>query len=298
MGGGLSPSDYRRGLLCTALGVLFLTPDALLVRLIHADSWTLLFWRGLLMSLSFSVFLGLAGLSPKNLNLKGLLAALFLALSTTCFVLSLHHTQAANTLIIVATSPLLAAVMSAVFLREVVPPITWMAILVAVGGVSLSLQDGLGRESLVGELYAAGSAVCMASHFTALRWWRSENGPLAVWAAGFLTALVALPLAPTLSVAADEIVWTALLGGLVLPLAFGLMAVGPRYLPAPEVGLLLLGETVLGPLWVWLALKEQPGRATLTGGLIVVMTLCAHSLYRRRGAKKAAATAPPPPASS
>ena len=297
MGGGLNPSDYRKGLLCTALGVLFLTPDALLVRLIHADSWTLLFWRGLLMSLSFSPFLYLTGLSPKNLNSKGLLAALSLALSTNCFVLSLHHTQAANTLIIVATSPLLAAILSAVFLKEVVPPVTWAAILVALGGVSLSLQDGLGRESMAGELYAAGSAVFMASHFTSLRWWKSKDGPLAVWAAGFLIALIAFPLAPTLTVASEEIIWTVLLGGVVLPLAFGLMAVGPRYLPAPEVGLLLLGETVLGPLWVWLALREQPGRATLFGGVVVVVTLCAHSLYRRRGVKASVATAPPPPAS-
>ena len=75
--------------------------------------------------------------------------------------------------------------------------------------------------------------------------------------------------------------WTALLGLVVLPTAFGLMAVGPRYLPAPEVGLLLLGETVLGPIWVWLVLGETPGSSTLTGGALVILTLALHGAYRK-----------------
>lgn len=262
--------------------MLFLTPDSLLVRLIEAEPWTLLFWRGLLMSAGFSLFLLGRRLSPTELGRPGWLAAGFLAGSTTCFVFSLGHTHVANTLVIIATSPLIAALLSLIILKEKVAWSTQAAIALATCGVVLSLGDGLQKGTLMGELFAAGSALCMACHFTTLRWWKSDRGPLAVWGAGILTALVAWPMSTTLAVPTRDLGWLVLLGLVVLPIAFGLMAVGPRYLPAPEVGLLLLGETVLGPLWVWLILKEQPGSTTLLGGLVVVLTLILHSLYRRR----------------
>jgi drug/metabolite transporter (DMT)-like permease len=67
------------------------------------------------------------------------------------------------------------------------------------------------------------------------------------------------------------------MGLIMLPLSFGLMFIGPRYIPAPEVSLVLLLEAVLGPLWVWLALGEDPGVRTLFGGAIVLATLVVHS---------------------
>ena len=233
------------------------------------------------MAAAFSGFLRWRKLSPVHLTGKGWLAATFLACSTTCFVFSLQYTHAANTLVIIATSPLIAAILSWLFLKELVPFSTWAAILVATVGVYLSLHDGFSQGRLVGELFAAGSAVSMACHFTTLRWWKSDHGPLAVWGAGLLTAALALPWASPTQIPSGDVIWLLLLGALVLPLAFGFMAVGPQYLPAPEVGLLLLGETVLGPLWVWLALSEQPSRATLGGGAVVIVTLVAHSLHRR-----------------
>ena len=278
--------DYRKGLLWTSLGVLCLTPDSLLVRFIDTDPWTLLFWRGLLMSLSLSAYLLVRRAPLSQMNGKGWLAATFLALSSACFVFSLQSTHAANTLVIIATSPLIAAVISWLFLRESIPLATWAAILIATSGVALSLGDGLQRGNLTGELFALGSALAMACHFTALRWWRSEHATLAICGAGFLMAGVSLLWAKPTSVPAPDIGWVLLLGAVVLPLAFAMMAVGPRYLPAPEVGLILLGETVLGPAWVWLFLRETPGPSTLAGGAIVVLTLTAHSLYRKKQSAK------------
>jgi drug/metabolite transporter (DMT)-like permease len=275
-------SDYQKGLLFTTCGVLTLTPDALLVRLIQVESWALLFWRGILMSLGFSLFLLWKRIPLGKLNARGWLAAVFLACSTTCFVFSLEHTHAANTLVIIATSPLIAAILSQAFLKERVPLVTWAAIAVATLGVLLSLSDGLGRGSLKGELFAGVSAVSMACHFTTLRWWKSEYGPLSIWGAGLVAAILALPFAESLRVPSADIGWVVLLGLVLLPTAFGLMAVGPRYLPAPEVGLLLLGETVLGPVWVWMAVGEEPGKATLGGGALVIVTLAAHAAFRRR----------------
>ena len=233
------------------------------------------------MSLGFSVFLLWRGISPRNLAPRGYLAALFLACSTTCFVLSLESNPVANTLVIIATSPLLAAILAQVFLGERVERATWIAIIFAFIGVALSLRDNYQGGSLTGSLFAAGSALSMASHFTALRWWKSEYAPLSVWGAGWIAALFSLLFAQPTAVENSDIPYLLLLGLLVLPAAFGLMAVGPKYLPAPEVGLLLLGETALGPLWVFLVLKERPGSNTLWGAVLVILTLGGHALYRR-----------------
>ncbi len=79
-----------------------------------------------------------------------------------------------------------------------------------------------------------------------------------------------------------------LLGGLVLPVAFAMITLGPRYLQAPEVSLILLTETVLGPLWVWLALNEVPHSRTLIAGLLIIGTLLIHTLLSLRQEKPAA----------
>ena len=96
--------------------------------------------------------------------------------------------------------------------------------------------------------------------------------------AGKTSAFVMLPFAAPLSVQADEIWLLLVLGLAVLPVSFGLISLGPRYLPAPEVALILLLETVLGPFWVWLVLEEQPSAFALAGGAIVVGALVLHSL--------------------
>ena len=73
----------------------------------------------------------------------------------------------------------------------------------------------------------------------------------------------------------------------MLPVALALLTLGPRYIPAPEAAMLSLLETVLGPLWVWLVISEQPDESTIIGGAIVVGTLLVHSLWRMRPASAA-----------
>lgn len=87
---------------------------------------------------------------------------------------------------------------------------------------------------------------------------------------GLLAALQVSFWADPLSVTSADMGYLALSGLLVLPLAFGLLAIAPRFAPAPEVGLITLLETVLGPFWVWLALGEEPGGRAMVGGFIVL----------------------------
>jgi drug/metabolite transporter (DMT)-like permease len=282
-------SDHLKGLLITSAGVLAITPDSLLVRLIAADDWTLLFWRGLLQGIA--ILLVCAVLSRGRffdsvvaVGRAGLWFALVFAVGTVFFILSLGLTKVANTLFIVSAAPLFAALISWVFLGERPPVRTWTAIACALFGIAVISSGSLeqGEDSLLGDLCAVGAALSMAGTFSIARHARARSLVPAMGLAGLATAVLAIPLAAPLSVAGEDVLWIALMGLVVLPLGFGLMTLGPRYLPAAEVSLLLLLEAVIGPFWVWLVLGEHPGATGLIGGAIVLGTLAIFALCKTK----------------
>lgn len=298
--------DHLKGLLITGVGVLVLSPDSLLVRLIALDPWTMIFWRGALMAVSLSVFLALTlgRQAPARFRAMGrpeLWMAAFFTGSSVFFITALAHTSVANTLIIISAAPLFAALFSRVFLAEAVAPRTWGAILGALAGIAVIVSDSLGRGSLTGDVSALGGAICIAALLSVARRSRSRNMIPTMAVSGLVSALVALPLAAPHALGAGQAGLLALLGLVVLPLAVVLTLLGPRYLPAPEVGLIMLLETVLGPYWVWLALGEAPTERALLGGAIVIGVLALHSALalRRvgtRGDRPVTSRRGPPPA--
>lgn len=288
-----SLSDHLRGTLITVLGVAILSPDALLLRLITADRWTVMFWRGSFLAIGIAVLLLAAHGRGAAAQLRavrgpGILAGAMLALSTVFFVTSIALTTAANTLVIIAATPLLAAVFSTLILHEPVPQRTWIAIAIGVGAMAVIFSGSLGGGALIGDLCALATACCMACNLIIVRRSRAVSLVPAVGLSGLFLALAVLPLATPLTLGAQDLGLLALLGLVVLPLSFALIALGPRYLPAPEVSLIMLLEAVLGPLWVWLALRETPSLATFVGGALLIGTLSIHALI---GAQRAQAVA-------
>lgn len=286
-------SDHAKGLLITGFGVLILTPDGLLVRLIEADNWTVVFWRGLLSAIFILGALAVMQRRDFVPNVRavgwpGVVFAVVFGVGTVFFVLGVYLTSVANVLFIVAASPLFSAIIAMFFLKEPVRPLTWVGIVTALIGVGVIVSGSVeaGQGSVVGDMFAVGGAVTIAVTFCIARKWRDRSMVPAMGLAGFVSAIIAIPFASPLAVAGWSIVYTGLMG-LVSALAFGLMTIGPRYIPAPEVGLLLLLEAVIGPYWVWLVLGEDPGVATLIGGAIVLVTLVLLNgmmLVKNRGA--------------
>lgn len=275
--------DHAKGLLITVLGVLILTPDSLLVRLISTDIWTLLFWRGLLTSMALAAWLAAtyrrqAVAKLRATGLAGLCAAMLFGATTVCFITALKHTSVANTLVIVSAAPLFAALMARLFLHEAVARRTWLAILAALCGILVLVSGSFGGGRIVGDLAALATAALLAGSLTVMRRYRDRNMVPAMAISGLFVAMCAFPLGDLSAVTARDAIWLGLLGLLVLPVSFGLMALGPRYLPAPEVSLILLLETVLGPFWVWLVLGEEPGMRAFIGGAIVISALVAHAV--------------------
>jgi drug/metabolite transporter (DMT)-like permease len=109
--------------------------------------------------------------------------------------------------------------------------------------------------------------------------------------AGLLSLPVALALALPIEADARDISVMLLMGTIQLACGCLLITLAMRHLPAVEVGLFTLLETVLGPVWVWLAYGERPSSLALLGGALIVGALILNSLLGR----KSHASPPPPP---
>jgi len=285
--------DHAKGMLITVAGVLAVTPDSLLIRLVSADFPTLMFWRSLLVCLTLSA--GLAVVHRARILEKfaaigraGLIFASLFSLNSFSFVLAVETTTVANTLVLISAAPFFAALIARIFLRETVRRQTWLAILAAIAGILVIVSDSFGGGALLGDFAALVTALGLAIQFNILRRYRAVNMIPAIAVGNLITALVSLPFAQTLSVTPLDALWLGLLGIVVMPVGAALITTGPRYLPAPEVSLILLLETVIGPFWVWLALGEVPSQRAFLGGAIVIAALTGHAIaaLRRSAAAK------------
>ena len=194
-----SLSTHAKGVIITALGVLVLSPDGLLIRLITADTLTITFWRGLFYSTS--MFLVLTVFYKGKIidaffaiGLPGLVLALLYFIGNLAFIYSITHTAVANTLFIVSTTPLFAALISWIILKQRVDNRTWIAIVIAgigiviiCGGASAMPQAQLGNISgLLG-------AFTLAASFTIISRYREKDLLPSFVLGGFLMALVLEP---------------------------------------------------------------------------------------------------------
>lgn len=275
--------DRQRALLTTAFGVLLLSPDALVLRWIPADAMQILAWRGLLTALGMGCLLGLRlgrrlPLAIVRCGWTGLGCALCYGISTVCFVEAMQRAGAANTLLIYSVSPLAAGALAWLWLGERMRWYSLLAILVCMLGVALIVSDDAPEADLVGNLLAVLAATLLAVNFTLARSRPLVDTSPALILGALLSAATGYALGGAPQLATAHLAALALMAGVVLPAGFILVQRGPRSIGAAEVGLLLLLEVVLGPLWVWLVLDEAPTSTVMLGGAILLGAMLAHGV--------------------
>ena len=276
-------SDHLKGLLVTLLGVLILSPDALLIRLADIDQWLLLVIRGWLMALGMALISSRFDPAPllkqyKSVGRTGIMAALFFAASTLAFVNAVNYTTVAYTLVIVATAPLFAAMFGWLFLGERLKLSTFIAIITVLGGMVLVVGRADEGSHWIGNFCALITAICIAITFVLNRKNKDINMVPAMSISGIIVALVALPFSSWQPLGPYTLMILALLG-VVITLAFALITIAARYIPAAEVSLIMPLETVGGIALVWWFLDEVPGKQTLVGAAIILTALTAHSYF-------------------
>lgn len=262
-------------------GVSILSMDALVVRLSSASPWTMCFWRGLFMALALftalRVYYGRSCIQHfRAIGWLGILIALLMGGRHLFFVTAVSYTTVADVVVIMSTTPLFAALFSAIFLRERTPLRTWLAILLTLGGIVVIFAGSLGGGTMKGNLLALGGAIFGAGSFVSIRRKRDVNMTPALALSGIILFLISVPFTQPFLITARDLTVFAVAGLVILPVSLTLINLAPRYIPAPEVGLLLLLNVVVAPLLVWLFQGETPGKMTFLGGAIIVGALAVH----------------------
>ncbi len=282
--------EYLKGFSLTAIGVIILSFDALLIRLIDSDSSAILFWRGLL--LSIIVAIGFKLKCPNEAlfrkDWRYIRSTCLFGLSSICFVVAINLTSVANVLVIISVQPLFAAFFSWIFLREKSPLITWIAIVVAMLGIVWVLADSWQGPHLQGDLLALLCGISLSCKFVNDRAEKRYSMIPTLIGGGLMMSGFALLRSGNILLADEQWLWTAILCLLIVPAAFILITLGPKRIPAAEVSMLMLLETVIGPLWVWIFLNLAPNAAALQGGSVVIITLIVHTWLRMKMHKRAA----------
>lgn len=285
-------SDQVKGLLITTLAVLMVVPDSIFVRLIDADALVIAFWRGL--GAGGLILLGVLawqGTAPyRLLPGTGIYGAIYIVAvggAGVLFPLAVSLTSVANVVFIIAALPVFAAVFSWIFMGERVSRrMVLTMIAVAVGLAVLAYGSGETKGAhWTGDLTALGVAALFGAGLTAARKVRRVSMVAAV-PIGYIGASVIMwPFIAPMSIPDGQWHLVAFHGVFIAGSSMGL-ALGPRYIPSAEVGLLILLESVLAPLLAWWILGEDPGPYAMIGGAVVIGALALSNvvaLARRKG---------------
>jgi drug/metabolite transporter (DMT)-like permease len=270
------------------LGVWLVTAAALcwstgglMARLVGTDPWTTIFWRSVFSAvfLSAAIALGRRTDLPRSLAAAWpiVLVGVCFAAASASFIMALSRTSVANTLIIQSLSPFIAGLGGLLVLGERVRPRTWAAMAVALGGTVLMLWGSPSRGSRLGDLFALITATAFAAATVVLRRYRSVPMPAAAALAAGLGALVAWAPAQPASVGGRDLLLLAVFGVGQLSTGLLLFTAGARLIPVADASLIAVLESVLGPVWVWLFLGENPGFYSVAGGAVILGALVAHT---------------------
>ena len=283
-------SNTQKGTLFAFIGVMIITPDTLLIRLINLDTWSALFYRSLFPSVA--LFIGYLILFREktftdffNIGAPGIVNALFILFSNITFIFAVANTNVANALIMISLIPLAAALFSAIFLNERPLLITWLSMAVCLITIVFIFYESYEMGRFLGDFFGLLCATCMGASLTVMRSYNHINFVPSYILAKFLTALVALPFAATFVIDGFDLVFSLLMI-ITVGVSFIFITIAPKYVTSPEVGIFFLLETAFGPLWVWLFISEQPTTNAIIGGSVIILIIFIHSLFMIKREKK------------
>ena len=248
----------------------------------NLNSWNLIFYRGFIPFLV--VFFGLLIIYKTKLlkeiisnGWHGFFYAITFTITNIVFVISIENTNVANTLIMIALAPMLSAIISFIFLKENPDKKTWVAIVITTLSVIYIFYDALEAGDLLGNFLGLICAAGLAVGAVIIRSAKRVSLVPSAMLGKLMVALIALFFANQLKLEGNDISIIPIMCVMCVAIPFVLITLAPRYITAAEVNLFFLLETIFGPLWVWLVIKEQPSFETILGGSIIIITIAVHS---------------------
>jgi len=278
-------SDQQKGSLLAFIAVFFITPDSLFVRLSNIDTWGMLFYRGAIPF--FVVLTGLLIFYKKNffkvlfsMGIHGIFYALIFSITNITFIISIQNTNVANTLVMIAMAPMLSAVLGGIFLKEMPDKKTWAAIIITFAAAVYIFYDSMQLGNFFGDLFGLITALGLAIGAVIVRSTKNKDLVPAAVIGKLMVAIFAVSFVENFALVETDIIIVPLMCVMCVALPFVLVTIAPRFIPAAEVNLFFLLETIIGPVWVWLFINEQPTLETIQGGSIIILTIAIHSFLK------------------
>ena len=280
-------TDQQKGSLLAFVAVMFITPDSLFIRLSNLDTWGLVFYRGIIPF--FTVFFGMLLIYKLNFfkilfnsGFHGIIYIATFSITNITFVVSIQNTNVANTLVMIATAPMLSAILGAIFLKEPPDRKTFISIIITFIAIVYIFFDSLKVGNFYGDILGFVTALGLAVGAITIRSAKTKNLVPAAVIGKLFVASFALFFIESFTLIDKDLFIVPLMCILCVAIPFVLVTIAPRFIPAAEVNLFFLLETIIGPIWVWAIIKEQPSIETLQGGAIIITTIAIHSFLKLR----------------
>ena len=278
------------GPLLIFLGALSLSFGGLIVKSFEGSTlWQILFWRSMFFSLTVLTFLILT--YKKNTikafyesGLPGLIGGIVLSFGFCGYVFAMYNTTVANTNFIISLQILFLAIFGYFFLKEKITTLTLTSIILAMSGVLVMVGNSLTPGELTGNLAAFTMPITFAVLIMIVRKYPNVDMVPAQFIAGISSCLIGFLLSTNLMISANDIFLGFLAGFFQVGFGFIFITIGARTTPSATVGIIMLSESVLGPLWAFLFVSERPSLYGLIGGAIILFAVMLqfYSMFRLR----------------
>ena len=280
-------SNQKKGSLLAFIAVMLITPDSIFIRLSDIETWGMLFYRG---AIPFVVVLiGLIFFYKNNLlkallgiGYPGIFYVISFSICNITFIISIQNTNVANTLVMIAMAPMLSAILGSIFLKEIPDSKTWIAIIITLIAVSYIFHDSIEMGNFYGDLFGLITAFGLACNAVIARFAKNRDLVPSAVIGKLCVAIFAFFFVDTFSLLGTDLIFVPLMCVMCVAIPFVLVTIAPRFIPAEEVNLFFLLETIIGPFWVWLIINEQPSIETIQGGSVILLTIAIHSFLKLR----------------
>ena len=261
------------------LGACSLSFGGLIVKSFQgATLWQILFWRSLFFIFIVSIFLLLTYRTKvlqafKKSGFPGLIGGIILSSGFCGYVFAMYNTTVANTNFIIQTQILFLAIFGYIFLKEKISWVTLISIFLAIGGVILMIGSSLSPGQMTGNLAAFIMPISFAILILIIRKYPHVDMIPLQLIAGIVAMIVGYFIAGKINISYHDIFLGFLAGFFQLGLGFIFITIGARNTPSAVVGIIMITEAVLGPLWAWMFANENPPLTVLIGGCIIIFAV-------------------------
>ena len=269
------------------LGACCLSFGGLIVKSFEgATLWQILFWRSIFFSIAVVIFLLIT--HKRNIfnsfyksGFPGLIGGLILSLGYCGYVFAMYNTTVANTNFIIQTQTIFLAIFGYIFLKEKISKLTLFSIILAFIGIMLMVGNSLSPGQTSGNIAAFIMPISFATLILIVRKFPDIDMIPMQFIAGIGAIIIGYLLSTKIIISSHDIFLGFLAGFFQVGLGFIFITIGARSTPSALVGIIMLTEAVLGPLWAWLFANENPPLVVLYGGVIIISAVLLQFFNRK-----------------